>query len=233
MPVSILKKVVVRLSGPPWDGRELTINDSDMCVVEGRKFYILTPYNVELVQAVVRGASSAPTVLGKFSLTRAVGFQRLLLLRNEAAWPNTPDPAQSLFAEAAQQPQRKRRRIVGGSHVLKISLPAYDDVSTFEFDMKCPRHPRDRLCIPLEPEAMERVFLFIRAFGFEDPVLRPTRPDGIPVGSRWNKQRATWLVPIQQPDGQAMYKTWRLQQDAAAPMSSLAASGEESASDSP
>jgi hypothetical protein len=209
MPAVLSTRTVLHAFGDEWGHgkRELVITTDDMVDVASEKFMYITPHASAMIHFVAVGAPGCPEKLPKkFSLTRSTGFKLLMKLRNDAAWPQVAVQSCTLFGDTEDelQPAKKpRMRLRGDEHPATVSIvvPAFGRRAECTVEVKRPEHPCDKMAIPIVPEVMDHILLFMHLSGFDEEVTDVAKPAGTPKGVWWCRPRQCFLVPVMRPDG--------------------------------
>jgi hypothetical protein len=215
MPAVLNTKTVLHAFGDEWGcgKRELVIATDDIVEVASEKFMYITPHASAMIHFVATGAPGFPEKLPKkFSLTRSTGLKLLMKLRNDAAWPPIATHNCTLFGDVenvSKLGKKPRMRLRGDEHpaTVSIEIPAFGRRAECIVAVKRPEHPCDRIAIPVAPDVMDHILLFMHLSGFDEEMHEVARPMGTPKGVWWSKQRQCFLVPVLRPDGASGLKS--------------------------
>ena len=183
----------------------------DVINVEGDVFVRVIPSSTTLVSLMCEENQHAPSPLPKnFSLTKAVGYQALIKLRNTTQAQELSQHADqvdcSLFDTTAEGNQRKKTKLSRNAaedarkkhQIMTIDVEGYGSVMVLR-----PVLHSDSLFVHYKPESLTNMIKFIRDSGF-DHELSWSQDLSLPKGT-W-RRGSSYCVTYNKKDGTMGYK---------------------------
>ena len=176
---------------------------------DDNEFIRISPTNWTLVKLICDTNPAAPFPTPKnFSLTKSVGLQEMISIRNACQASELEQPTCSLFADEPSKKAKKRKTQLSRAEMLEKRAVAPEAIQ-ITVDEKVltvlrPVHPTDNIFILYDRDNVLAALIYIRDAGFDehlsykhDPVL----PKGM-----WRKADKI-IVKFTKPDGAVGYKT--------------------------
>lgn len=206
------------------------ISDKDVTTCSGNTFIRLAPRNLTLKELVCENNPKVPHPMPHgFSLSRSLGLQQLMDLRNQTQADSLRDGADvcCLWDDEDNATPRKRKSLFGSMcrddidrmrhETGTIGVEVASEEEKFNVEMLRPVHPRDNIFVRYDADTLGFVLRYIRDAGFGD--VKPPRFDEAKGVCR--RSDALYIARYVKINGQDGYKSCKSKDGAIAFMAEV------------